>query len=165
MKKNSTVRVTRGAMIAALYFVLTIISSAFGLDRGIIQLRLSEMLCVLPVFFPEAVLGLTIGCFISNLLGGEIWDIIFGTAATLIGALSAYLIGKLPKKLHILASLPTILANTLIIPFVLKFAYGFEEGLWLFFITVGVGEFLTAGVLGTVMLYMFRKIIKHTNIQ
>ena len=87
MKKN-TALVVRGGVIAALYAGLTLISSALGLSFGPIQFRFSEALCVLPVFFPEAIPALTIGCFISNLASPfGLADIVFGTAATLLSCL------------------------------------------------------------------------------
>ena len=99
MKKYTTLYLTRGALIAALYVSLTYASSLFGLSSGAIQFRLSEMLCILPVFMPEAVVGLTLGCLIANLLtGAVVWDIIFGSLATLMGAVGARLLSKLPDK-------------------------------------------------------------------
>lgn len=140
-------------MIAAIYVALTFVSALMGLSSGAIQLRLSEAMCLLPLIFPEAVVGLTLGCALANLITGcASWDIIFGSVATLIGALGAYLLRKLPEKYEFVATIPTILANAIIVPFVLKFAYGIEDGYWFLFMTVGIGEVLSAGVIGT-MLY------------
>ncbi len=137
-----------GGLTAALYIVLTLLANAFGLASGMIQVRVSEALCILPCFFPEAIPGLFIGCLISNIItGSAIWDIIFGSLATLIGAIGTYLW----RKNRWLAPLPPILANTLIIPFVLAYAYGVEEGIWLLAITVGIGEFLSVFVLGELL--------------
>lgn len=137
-----------GGLTAALYIVLTLLANAFGLASGMIQIRVSEALCILPCFFPEAIPGLFIGCLISNIItGSAIWDIIFGSLATLIGAIGTYLL----RKNRWLAPLPPILANTLIIPFVLAYAYGVEEGIWLLAITVGIGEFLSVFVLGELL--------------
>lgn len=137
-----------GGLTAALYIVLTLLANAFGLASGMIQVRVSEALCILPCFFPEAIPGLFIGCLISNIItGSAIWDIVFGSLATLIGAIGTYLL----RKNRWLAPLPPILANTLIIPFVLAYAYGVEEGIWLLAITVGIGEFLSVFVLGELL--------------
>ena len=137
-----------GGLTAALYIVLTLLANAFGLASGMIQVRVSEALCILPCFFPEAIPGLFIGCLISNIItGSAIWDIVFGSLATLIGAIGTYLC----RKNRWLAPLPPILANTLIIPFVLAYAYGVEEGIWLLAITVGIGEFLSVFVLGELL--------------
>ncbi len=163
MKNKSTLYLTRGALIASLYFLFTLISSAVGMDKGVIQLRLSEALAVLPAFFPEAVLGLTLGCFISNLtLGALIWDTLFGSIATFIAALGTRLIwralvSKHKKSLGVLLTLPPIISNALIIPLVLKYAYS-AEGAYLFFaLTVGLGELICAGLLGTFLYYYLLK--------
>lgn len=141
--------VTQAGLIAALYTVLTVFVGAFGLASGAVQFRISEALCVLPFFTPAAIPGLTIGCLISNLATGCIWqDVIFGTLATLIGAMGARLLRKLPW----LVPLPTVIANTVIVPFVLAYAYGFEGGLAYFMLTVGIGEVLSAYVCGMVLL-------------
>ena len=87
-------------MIAAIYVALTFLSALMGLSSGAIQLRLSEAMCLLPLIFPEAIVGLTLGCAIANLVTGCVfWDIVFGSVATLIGALGAYLLRRLPEKL------------------------------------------------------------------
>jgi uncharacterized membrane protein len=159
MKRTTpTLALCRGAIIAALYVALTYVSFAFGLASGVIQLRLSEALCILPIFLPEAVFGLTVGCLISNLLmGSALWDIIFGSIATLIGAVCCYLMRRLPEKLKFLATVPTVLANALIIPFVLIYAYGAGDGYLFILMTVSIGEIISAGVLGTALYYGMKK--------
>ena len=145
---NKTAFLTQSGVIAALYVVLTLLAKAMGLDSGQIQLRLSEALCVLPVFLPAAVPGLTVGCLLANILCGNIfWDVIFGTLATLLGAVGTRMLRKKP----LLALLPPILSNTVIVPFVLAYAYGLPGGVPLFMLTVGMGEVLSCGVLGRVL--------------
>lgn len=157
-KKKGVLYLTRGAMIAACYVVLTYVANLFGLANGAIQFRISEALCILPVFLPEAVPGLFIGCLISNLItAGNPFDVVFGALATLIGAYGAWLLRKLPNKLLWLATLPTVLANMLIVPPVLIFAYGVEDAyLWLV-LTVGIGEIVCAAIGGTVLGYALKK--------
>ena len=156
--KEKTLYVTRGAAVAALYVLLTFISSLFGLDKGVIQFRLSEMLCILPIFLPEAVPGLFIGCIAANLMtSAVIWDVVFGSIATLIGAIGAWLFRKLPKKLIWLATLPTILSNAIIVPLVLKFAYGVPDLIPFMVLTVGIGEIVTAGILGMLLYFSLVK--------
>ena len=70
MKNKKTLYLVQAAMIAALYVVLTLIANAFGLASGAIQIRLSEMLSVLPFFTPAAIPGLFVGCLLSNFLTG-----------------------------------------------------------------------------------------------
>ena len=154
--------VTRGALIAAAYVALTFLASLFGLASGVIQFRISEALCVMALFVPEAVLGLTIGCLISNLItGAVIWDVFFGSVATLIGALGARLLRRLPDKLIFISTLPTVFANALIVPLVLMYAYGAEGAYWYFFATVGLGELVCATVGGTALYYPLKKLKLH----
>jgi len=141
--------VTQAGLIAALYTVLTCAVGAFGLANGVIQLRISEALCVLPFFTPAAIPGLTVGCLLSNLMTGCIWqDVVFGTLATLLGAWGAYALRRVPW----LVPLPTVLSNTVMIPLVLAYGYRFEEGLPYLMLTVGIGEVLSAYVCGMILL-------------
>ncbi|MBE6644858.1 MAG: QueT transporter family protein [Ruminococcaceae bacterium] len=159
MNAKSTLFLTRGALIAALYVALTFASALFGLASGAIQFRISEMLCILPIFMPEAVVGLTLGCLIANLsTNAVIWDVVFGTLATLIGAVGTRLFRKLPKKLIWLAPLPTVLANAIIVPFVLIFAYGASGAYHFLMLTVAIGEVVCAWVMGLVLYYSLLKI-------
>lgn len=154
--KKRTRYLVRAAVIAALYVVLTYLSAALGMSgQGLVQLRFSEALCILPYFSPAAVPGLALGCLLSNLLtGAHVLDIIFGTLATLLGAVGT----RLLRKHRFLAPFPPILANTLVVPFVIRYAYlSTDTALPLLFLTVGVGEILSVGVLGTVLLLCLEK--------
>ena len=152
--RKRIVYVCQSGLIAALYTVLTVFVGAFGLASGAVQFRVSEALCVLPFFTPAAIPGLTIGCLISNLLTGCLWqDILFGTFATLIGALGA----RMLRKVFWLVPLPTVVANTVIVPFVLAYAYHAEGGVPFLMLTVGLGEILSAYVLGIVLLLALKK--------
>lgn len=143
----------QAAMIAAIYVVLTFIANAFGLANYAVQVRFSEALTILPYFTPTAIPGLVIGCLLANVLTGcALPDIIFGTLATLIGALLTY---KL-RKFKWLAPVPPILANAVMIPFVLLYAYGIRP-LWLSFITVTIGEVISCGLLGMILLFALEK--------
>ena len=157
-KSKNTIYLTQAAVIAALYVVLTLLANTLGLANYSIQVRFSEALTILPIFTPAAIPGLYIGCLLSNILTGCIfWDIIFGPIATLLGAIGTYL---LRKKSKWVATLPPIISNTLIVPFVLSFAYKFEGSLPYFMLTVGIGEILSCGVLGLILysaLYKYRK--------
>ena len=150
MQKNKgTAFITKAAVIAALYVVLTWVSALLGISSGVIQFRLSEMLCVMPLFTAAAIPGLFVGCAISNMIaGGVVWDVVFGSIATLIGAWGAY---ALRKSSVYLAPLPTVIANMLIIPPVLRYAYGAEGTIPFFMLTVGIGEIACAGILGVVL--------------
>lgn len=140
--------IVHAALIAALYVVLTLLANFFGLANYAIQVRFSEALTILPFFTTAAIPGLGIGCLLSNILTGcALPDIIFGTAATLIGAVFTWIL----RKNKWLAPLPPIIANTVIIPFVLLYAYGMKP-LWFSFLTVGIGEIISCGVLGLLLL-------------
>ncbi len=157
MKNKKALHLTQAALVGAMYFVLTWLSNFFGLASGAVQLRLSEALCVLPFFMPSAVPGLFVGCLLSNLsMGNVIWDTLFGSLATLIGAFVA---SKLKNKW--LVPLPTVIANTVIVPFVVLFCYTPEvKSVWVYaVITAGVfaGEVLSAYVLGIVLLLALNK--------
>ena len=141
-------------MIAAIYVVLTFIANAFGLASGSIQIRISEALTILPYFTPAAVPGLTIGCLLSNYLTNcAILDIVFGSAATLLGASLTYAL----RRYKWLTPLPPILSNTLIVPWVLRFAYGLEDAIPYLMLTVGIGEVISCGVLGMMLLFSLNK--------
>ena len=141
-----------GAAIAAIYIILFMLFEPIG--SGVIQFRISELLCVMPYFTPAAIPGLFIGCLISNLLGGGVpMDIIGGSLATLIGAVGSYLL----RKNRYLVSVPPIVSNMLIIPWVLKYGYGSDAMIWFSTITIGIGEFLAIGVLGQILLGVLEK--------
>ena len=151
MKRNTgsgALFLCQGALIAALYVLLTLLARVFGLDSGMIQLRLSEALCILPIFLPAAIPGLAVGCLLANLLTGAVLlDILVGPVATLIGALGTYAI----RRYAWLAPLPPILANSLLIPFVLCYGYGMETAIPLMMLTVGIGEVLSIYGLGMLL--------------
>ncbi|MBE6856960.1 MAG: QueT transporter family protein [Ruminococcus sp.] len=155
MRINSKVSfISQGAIIASLYVALTHVSNLLGLASGAIQIRLSEALTILPVFTPSAIPGLFIGCLISNLTTGCIpWDIVGGSCATLLGALGTYALRKCPYA----GSVPPVIANVVIVPFVLAYAYGFEGTIPYFMLTVGIGEIICCSVLGTMLMTALRR--------
>ena len=159
MEKKSALFLTQAAMIAALYVVLTYIANLFGLASGVIQIRLSEMLCILPVFTPAAIPGLFIGCLLSNILTGwVIWDILFGSLATLAGAIGTYLL----RNHKFVFTLPPVAANMIVVPLVLQYAYGVPDAVWYLAVTVGAGEVISVCIRGMLLykvLYRQRKAI------
>ena len=143
----------QAALIAALYVVLTMVFAPFSFRE--MQVRVSEALTILPACTPAAVPGLFIGCLLANLLGGAaVPDVIFGSLATLIGAFFTW---KLRNKHPFLAPVPPILSNMLIIPFVLRYAYGVPMAIPFMMLTVGFGEVLSCGVLGMLLYYALKK--------
>lgn len=155
---DKTSFLTKAAVIAALYVVLTLLANALGLANYAVQLRFSEALTILPYFTPAAIPGLFIGCLISNILTGAMpLDIVFGSIATLLGALGTYFL----RKRKLLAPLPPILANVLIVPFVLAYVYCFQGSIPYFMLTVGIGEVLSCGLLGILLLQVLERYRKH----
>lgn len=147
MKNKSTLFLVQAAAIGAVYVVLTLVFAP--LSFGEVQVRFAEALTILPFFTPAAIPGLFVGCIIANFLGGAIpVDIIFGSIATLLGAVFTY---KLRSNKW-LAPLPPIAANTVIVPFVLYYGYGINLPIPLMMLTVGIGEVLSCGVLGMILL-------------
>ena len=135
----------QAAVIAALYVVLTMVFAPISF--GPMQVRIAEALTILPLFTPAAVPGLFIGCFLGNLLGGAvILDVIFGSIATLIGAVLGYAI----RKNRWLVPVPAIVSNTIIVPLVLRYGYGFNLPLAWSMLYVFAGEVIGCLILGEI---------------
>ena len=144
--------ITEASAIAALYTVITIAIGPLG--SAAIQCRIPEAMCVLAIFTPAAIPGMTIGCLISNIATGCLWqDVLFGTLATLIGVIGA----RLLRRIWWLTPLPTVVSNTLIVPFVLAYAYHAEGGIPFLMLTVGIGEVISAYVLGIALYFALCK--------
>ena len=148
MKKDQTKKLCQGACIAAMYVALTWLSALFGLDKGAIQVRISEALCILPIFLPAAVPGLAIGCLLANLLNGCVaLDIVC------LGALATRRLRGRPW----LAMVPPVLANALIVPWVLRYGYGAPDAIWLMVLTVGAGEIVSVLGIGGALYIALRR--------
>ena len=162
MRDKKVTFIVQAAVIAALYVVLTFVANALGLASHTIQVRFSEALCILPVFTPAAIPGLAIGCLLSNLLtGAAVYDVVFGSLATLLGAVGTYLL----RKHKFLCTLPPVIANMVIIPFVLRYGYGLvmevgghDVAIPFYMLTVGAGEVICCCILGSVLLNALAKV-------
>ena len=149
MKNKHTLFIAQAAMIAAIYVALTYIFAPFSFRE--IQVRIAEALTILPVFTSAAIPGLFVGCLIGNILGGAaVPDVIFGSIATVVGAFFTW---KLRNAHPLLAPVPPVLANMIVVPFVLRYAYGILLPIPLMMLTVGIGEILSCGVLGLLLYY------------
>lgn len=147
MKHHKTRLIANAAMIAAIYVILTWLFAPFGF--GEIQVRISEALTILPAFTFAAVPGLFIGCLVGNILGGAILpDIIFGSLATLIGAILVY---RMRNWKPFVLPLAPILSNTIIVPFVLYYGYGVRLPIPLLMLSIAVGEIISCGILGMIL--------------
>ena len=160
MQKNSnrfdTAFITKAGLIAALYVALTFVSQLVGLASGAIQFRLSEALTILPMFTSAAVPGLAVGCVLANTLTGcAMWDVVFGSLATLLGAIGTHLLRKTENPY--LGCLPPIIANMVIVPVVLMKVYGVDESWPYLVLTVGIGEIVCCGVLGVILYRQLKK--------
>ena len=148
MRNKKVLFLVQAALIAAIYVVLTMVFAP--LSFGAVQVRFAEALTVLPFFTPAAIPGLFVGCLIGNLTGGAIpLDIICGSIATLLGAVGTYAL----RKHKFLAPVSPIAANTLIVPFVLYYGYGTNLPIPYMMLTVGIGEVLSCGVIGMIVLF------------
>ena len=152
MRDKKILFITQAAIIAAIYVVLIYIFNPISF--GPVQVRIAEVLTVLPYFTVAAVPGVSIGCFLSNLLtGSEPLDVVFGTLATLVGAIGSY---KLRHN-KFLVPIPPIVSNTIIMPWVIKFAYAEVTPIPLMMLTVGLGEVVSIGILGMMLLFALEK--------
>ena len=153
MRNKNAAFLTQAAMIAAIYVVLTYVFAPISF--GEIQVRIAEALTILPLFTPAAVPGLFIGCLVENIIGGALLpDIVFGSIATLIGAICTYL---LRNQKPVFGTIPPMVSNTIIVPFVLKYAYGVALPIPFLMVTVGVGEIISCGILGMIVYYALNR--------
>ncbi len=157
MRDKKVLFITQAAAIAAIYVVLTLVFAPISF--GQVQVRISEILTILPFFTPAAIPGLFIGCMIANVFGGAIVvDIIFGSIATLLGAVGSYLL----RKNKWFVPLPPIIANTLIVPMVLRYGYGIDLPLVILMASIALGELISCyggGMLLLTVLQKNRKVI------
>lgn len=146
-RQTHVLYVAQAAMIAAIYVVLTVIGASFAF--GPVQIRFSEALTILPAFTPAGIPGVFLGCLISNIITGALLpDVIFGSLATLIGAVFTWM---LRNQSRYLAPLPPIIANAVVVPLVLKYAYMEPLPIPFMMLTVGIGEVISCGVLGLIL--------------
>ncbi len=153
-----TIVICKTAIIAALYTVLTV--AVAPLSYGPVQLRFSECLTVLPLFFPEAIVGLTIGCFFSNLFGNGLLDIIFGTLATLIASVLGYLISKKCNKFALKLfwiEFFVVVINAVIVPFTFLALTELKQAYFINMLTVGAGQLIVVSTLGTIIACMLER--------
>lgn len=162
MRNKKVLFIVQAAMIAAIYVVLTYFVSVFNLASGAIQVRVSEALTILPYFTAAAIPGVSIGCLLANLLtGAAVYDVVFGSLATLLGAIGTYLL----RKHKFLCTLPPVVSNMIIIPLVLRYGYGLvmefggkDWSIPFYMLTVGAGEVICCCVLGTILLNALAKV-------
>ena len=154
----SVQRLVRCAVIAAVYVVLCLVLAPFS--YGAVQVRIAEAICLLPVFGAEYIIGVTLGCFLANLFGSTIIDVIFGTIATLLACLVTYRLRNVRiKGLAIPASLPPVLFNAVIVGIEITLFFtdytAMSAPVWLLCISngisVGIGELISCTILGVAL--------------
>lgn len=154
MKNLSVRRLVRCAVIAAVYVVVCLVLAPFS--YGAVQVRVAEALCLLPVFGTEYIVGVTLGCFLANLLGSTVVDVVFGTLATLLACLVTYKLRDIRVKgLAIPASLPPVVFNMIIVGAfeITFFSDGAPTAMLAVFnaVTVGIGELISCTILGVAL--------------
>lgn len=151
-KPSAALFAAQGGIIAALYVALTMIFAPISF--GAVQVRIAEMLTILPLFTPAAIPGLFLGCIIGNMAGGAIiWDVIFGSIATLIGAVLGYVL----RRNKWLVPIPAVISNTVIVPLILKYGYGIPMALPLIALYIFIGEVVGCYALGEVLGHVLLK--------
>ncbi|MCR5331960.1 MAG: QueT transporter family protein [Lachnospiraceae bacterium] len=159
-QRSKALFIAQAGIIAAIYAVLCIVLAP--ISYSVFQVRVAEALCILPYFTPAAIPGLTIGCLVANIYGSSIFDIIFGTIATLIGAVGSYAL----RRYKYLVPIPPIIANTIIIPFVIKYAsidpvtgesVVIPDSIPFLMMTIAVGEIIAVGLLGIIFMLALEK--------
>ncbi len=146
-RSDRTKYIVNGAVIAAIYAALTYLSNIFGLAYGPIQLRLSEVMCILPIFTPAAVPGLAVGCFIANMGSFNVADLLFGSIASLGAAWLTYALReKTVKGFPVFSFLPPVIVNALVIGFEIAVFYlKADNFLWAFlisFLQIGISQII-----------------------
>lgn len=160
MKNKITVKnIARAAIIAALYAALTILLAPISF--GAVQFRVSECLTVLPLFFPEAAVSLFIGCLISNLVTMNVFDIVFGSLATLAAAILTSKCNRHTLRGRLLAPIPPVVINAIVIGMVITFtSSGGEPSAFLLpinMLTVGIGQILSCYGIGLPLIYLLNR--------
>ncbi|MBQ2110358.1 MAG: QueT transporter family protein [Clostridia bacterium] len=172
MRNKTTRFITAAAIVAALYTVLSVLTNFIPTIGGVFQFRIAEAMCILPMFTPAAIPGLTLGCLLTNLInGGTVYDIVFGTLATALGAVLSLLLAYRKNDIvggrfllrAVLAAIPPVVSNALIIPYVIIKSSGLPMDLATyapFILSVGLEELVCAGLLGVALAFILRPHIK-----
>lgn len=170
-QNDHTLFLAKSALIAAAYAALTWLAALWGLAYGPVQFRFSEALTVLPVFAAAGVPGLTLGCFLANLLSGYgVWDFIFGTLATFLAALLTRALRNIRfRGIAVLAPLPPVVINAVVVGLEITLlsssgtidAASFRDFNWILFWgnagSVGLGELVVCYGLGLPLMIVIEK--------
>lgn len=143
---------TQSALIAAIYVVLLLVFQSISYMD--VQIRIAEALTILPFFTPAAIPGVFLGCLIGGVLTGSLpIDYVFGSLTTLVAAYLSYKL-RFNKKLVVV---PPIFLNAIVVPWILRYGYGLATPIPWMMITVGIGEVISVGLFGYVLLIALDK--------
>ena len=152
--------IVRAGLFAALYAVLTLLFAFSSFSTATVQFRISEALTILPLFFPEAIVGLWVGCMLGNIYTGNVVDIFFGSGATLVAAALTFLIGlsvRRPAPRIVLGALPPVFVNALLVPLTYTVFIGAPEAYWLQTLFVLAGQAAVLAVVGVPFAFALSK--------
>ena len=150
-------RLVQASLIAAVYTALCMILHPISFGFGGVELRVSEALSLLPMMTPAAVPGLFVGCLLSNLLGGAtMLDVVFGSLTTLAAAV----LTRKWRSRPLLAALPPVLMNAVVIGALLRYAYGVAMPLGLCLASIGRGQAAACYAIGLPLMKLFRRMPK-----
>lgn len=148
--KITTTYITRAGVIASIYVAVTFLLSSISF--GPVQVRVAEGLTLLPILFPESIIGLFLGCLLANLLGPfGAADIVFGSLTTLLAAYITYRFRR-----NFIAYLSPILLNAFIVSLYLHLLFAVPY--WPTVLTIGLGQCAAVLGLGLPLLHLLKKI-------
>ena len=155
--KKSVFFVARSSLIAAIYFALA--TALQPISFGAVQFRLSEALVLLPLFMPESIIGITVGCFLSNFFYSTVYDVIFGTAATLIAGVLTYVL----RRHKLLAAIPPVILNAILVPLIWVVA-GSDAAYFLNFGLIFASEAIVVWVIGFPLTILLEKALRRAGL-
>lgn len=154
--KKSVFFITRSALVAAIYFALA--TALKPVSFGPMQFRLSEALVLLPVFMPESIIGVTLGCFLSNFYS-TMYDIIFGTIATGVAAVLTFLL----RKTKFLYVFPPLILNAILVPLIWV-VDGSDTAYFLNFGLILASEVIVVAIIGWPLTIALKKALERAGI-
>lgn len=162
-EKLDAKKIARAGIIGAIYVTLTLV--LYPISFGAVQVRISEAFCLLPLIFPESIIGLSVGCLISNFFGNGALDVVFGTLATVVSAILTYFIGKKIKKVPLkilVGGIFPVVINAIVIPFTFL---AITESLGVYIISalqILIGQALSVYLVGTPLYLAITRIKKRS---
>ncbi len=162
-EKLDAKKIARAGIVGAIYVTLTLV--LYPISFGAVQVRISEAFCLLPLIFPESIIGLSVGCLISNFFGNGALDVVFGTLATVVSAILTYFIGKKIKKVPLkilVGGIFPVVINAIVIPFTFLAT---TESLGVYIISalqILIGQALSVYLVGTPLYLAITRIKKRS---